>query len=335
MCPSNCKIRYTADTPLDQITCTCGFGYWNVLQAQFISGTDVREGKAEARETYEQRLKEQIPDPQEREAKLRAQLESHLRGCAAQQAIDRVSVNQASALHEIVAEPQETSRIESLPIHMPETAESNISEEFVRDRYQSRSAGRSTEILEDDEDDHLSGSLTHPKLSLGAGASRQATSELQQSSYTVEPSQYTSSDSPRAVSSSTRTPAQTEEASAPAGDQSPLMSPLMTKFVQFGEGQWTSIATFCKNNSKILEEDFESLGDVVRQKLGRDELSFARQTAHRLILLRNCAHLQLDKKLSYLEGLPNAVNERNRIKADVNAYINQHQTTASQQPLRG
>jgi hypothetical protein len=52
VCHNNCGAVYREGARLEEITCRCGFGYYDVRQKKFVEGSLVREGRAPSREQY-------------------------------------------------------------------------------------------------------------------------------------------------------------------------------------------------------------------------------------------------------------------------------------------
>lgn len=48
-----CGRVFKESQPLEEVTCPCGYGYWDKLRRTFVDGSLVRAGKAPSREEYE------------------------------------------------------------------------------------------------------------------------------------------------------------------------------------------------------------------------------------------------------------------------------------------
>lgn len=70
-----------------------------------------------------------------------------------------------------------------------------------------------------------------------------------------------------------------------AGAPSSSLSPLLTKFVAFSDNQYDSIASFCKFNPAIWEEDPSVLRTLTRNGLDRGDTDRARRLAQRFLML--------------------------------------------------
>ncbi|KIW34620.1 uncharacterized protein PV07_01390 [Cladophialophora immunda] len=86
MCGSGCGLLYEPDVPLEDITCPCGKGYWNVFEERFVDGDQVRRGAA-ARRQYEARVRETL-SAEEYTAKIRHQWIVHFLDCEIKRSMD-------------------------------------------------------------------------------------------------------------------------------------------------------------------------------------------------------------------------------------------------------
>jgi hypothetical protein len=78
MCTSSCGGLFTRGVRLDEVTCPCGRGYWNVFRAIFITGDMIRDGIAPPREQYEAKIQAELPSDIY-EAKIREQDEARIK----------------------------------------------------------------------------------------------------------------------------------------------------------------------------------------------------------------------------------------------------------------
>jgi hypothetical protein len=80
MCVTACFQLYEPGKPLQEITCPCGHGYWDIFSETFITGDCVRHGHAPSKREYEAKVKDQM-SPDEYKAKLRGQWIRHFGSC--------------------------------------------------------------------------------------------------------------------------------------------------------------------------------------------------------------------------------------------------------------
>ena len=87
MCYSSCFLLYAPDVPLEEITCPCGMGYWDVFTASFIDGNQIRSGKAISREKYQAKIRSKF-SAEEYEARIRHQWIVHFLDCEIKRRLD-------------------------------------------------------------------------------------------------------------------------------------------------------------------------------------------------------------------------------------------------------
>lgn len=80
MCIDGCGMLYDPGVPLENVSCKCGQGYWDVFAASFVPGEAVRKGKAPPRKEYEARKRRELSD-EEFEARIRHQWIIHFLDC--------------------------------------------------------------------------------------------------------------------------------------------------------------------------------------------------------------------------------------------------------------
>jgi len=72
MCVSSCGGLFEVGKPLDEVTCPCKCGYWDVWKVAFVDGDKIRAGQAPPREDYVRKVKEKL-SPEEYESRIRVQ----------------------------------------------------------------------------------------------------------------------------------------------------------------------------------------------------------------------------------------------------------------------
>lgn len=93
MCVTACFQLYEPGKPLQEITCPCGHGYWDIFSETFVTGDRVRAGHAPSKQEYEAKLKDRL-SPDEYEAKLREQWIRHFGSCSTHLRTGRVAAQQ-------------------------------------------------------------------------------------------------------------------------------------------------------------------------------------------------------------------------------------------------
>lgn len=85
MCGAGCGILYEPGVPLEEISCPCGHGYWDVFQERFVSGDQIRAEEAPSKADYEKLVRQSF-SPEEYIARMRAQYITHLNSCETKKA---------------------------------------------------------------------------------------------------------------------------------------------------------------------------------------------------------------------------------------------------------
>ena len=85
MCGAGCGILYKSGVPLEEISCPCGHGYWDVFEERFVSGDQVRAEEAPSKAEYEKLVRQSF-SPEEYVARMRAQYITHLNNCETKRA---------------------------------------------------------------------------------------------------------------------------------------------------------------------------------------------------------------------------------------------------------
>jgi len=88
MCGSGCGLLYKQGVPLEEVTCPCGHGYWDVFQERFVDGDQIRKGKAPPREKYEAKVKREL-STEEYTVKIRHQWIVHFLDCEIKRKLDK------------------------------------------------------------------------------------------------------------------------------------------------------------------------------------------------------------------------------------------------------
>lgn len=92
---------------LDEVTCPCGLGYWNVWKAAFVSGDEIRAGQAPPKEEYVAKVRAELSH-EEYEAYIRQQYIRHFLGCKVKRSRDdqvtREGRNDGSSLRRAITE---------------------------------------------------------------------------------------------------------------------------------------------------------------------------------------------------------------------------------------
>lgn len=125
----------------------------------------------------------------------------------------------------------------------------------------------------------------------------------------------------RIPSRSKRKTLEAPEAHRLVDEQSPSLSPLMTKFVQFDVKQYASIATFCANNGAIFEEDTRHLQPFVQHLLRQGNTALAQQVAHKMIVLHKCSGLNPAQKMQYLRNLHSSGEKQDEVEQLTDAHV--------------
>lgn len=114
MCVSGCGLLYRPEMSLKEITCPCGRGYWDLFQARFVSGDQIRAGEAPPREDYEAQVKKEFKDADQYEAQMRAQYITHFLDCDVKHGRDeelrKAGHTDRSTYHRSIVEIQEILR---------------------------------------------------------------------------------------------------------------------------------------------------------------------------------------------------------------------------------
>jgi hypothetical protein len=58
VCQNNCGGVFDDDKSLGEITCPCGYGYYDFIKKEFIQGSLVRSGKVRTRSEYQQHVQQ-------------------------------------------------------------------------------------------------------------------------------------------------------------------------------------------------------------------------------------------------------------------------------------
>ena len=93
MCVTACFQLYEPGKPLQEITCPCGHGYWDIFSETFVTGDRVRDGHAPSKREYEAKVMDRM-SPDEYEAKLREQWIRHFGSCPTHRATGRTAAQQ-------------------------------------------------------------------------------------------------------------------------------------------------------------------------------------------------------------------------------------------------
>lgn len=92
MCLSSCGLLYEEGKPLEEITCPCGLGYWDIFRERFVSGDQIRRGELSRRE-YEAKVRATL-DEDEFVATLRKQWIDHFFSCPTKLALDNRAIQE-------------------------------------------------------------------------------------------------------------------------------------------------------------------------------------------------------------------------------------------------
>lgn len=107
MCSSSCGFLYKPGQPLQEVTCPCGRGYWDVWKVAFVTGDMIRSGHAPPKEEHVAEVKKKL-SPERYEAEIRLQYIRHFLDCAIKRALDDKVTdegnNDGTSLHRAIAE---------------------------------------------------------------------------------------------------------------------------------------------------------------------------------------------------------------------------------------
>ena len=87
MCGSGCGLLYSPNVPLEDVTCPCGKGYWDVFDERFVDGDQIRRGSA-SRKEYEAKVRRTL-SAERYTAKIRHQWIIHFLDCEIKTRMDK------------------------------------------------------------------------------------------------------------------------------------------------------------------------------------------------------------------------------------------------------
>jgi hypothetical protein len=150
MCLSSCGLLYEEGKPLEDITCPCGLGYWDIFRERFVSGDQIRRGELSQRE-YEAMVRANLKED-EFKARLRKQWIDHFFSCPKKLALDKQAIREGrgdtSSRRKAEAELREIargdfkSRGKSLLIYEETRRQAQVDEGEWRDRERSQTTPR-------------------------------------------------------------------------------------------------------------------------------------------------------------------------------------------------
>ena len=297
-------MLYEEGMELRDVTCPCGCGYWDAFSEAFVSGDQIRHGKAPPRTDYEARVKAKT-NPEEYEAMLRKQFIKHFLDCDKKRKLDESDPsNDGSTRRRAEAELREISngdfrsrgRTASRGDMAAPARSSSRSDMSGPDRHET-----SVDRHRDMQPRHRRGD-TNPVRTTGRTV--EDLGEIPEGPTRHDPPSYAQSVS----TTSQRVAVAARNYASSAAE--PHLTSLSTRFVSIPKGDYAASRAFISRNPEVMDENGTALLRAALASLKAGQTSHAKSCVEKALMIQECVGLSSNGIRDFLQDLARSSSVR-------------------------